>query len=124
MSRIGRGGPVRRGEVRRRDDRRRDDRGGVWIRTGLVLGALVYAGLLVMAAAGFTAVLPLIVVPPVLVAVIAGNNLLGGGRTHGRTTGSPVGQDRAPLSSSGPNGPRVPHPGPDGVGSEEPGGAR
>ena len=80
--------------------RRRDDRGGVWIRTGLVLGALVYAGVVVMAAAGFTGAVPLVVVPPVLVAIIGGNNLIGGGRTPGRTAGRPTGQGRAPLSSS------------------------
>jgi hypothetical protein len=107
----------------RRGARRVDDRGGVWIITGLVLGALVYVGVVVMAAAGFTAVIPLVVVPPVLVAMIGANNLLGGGRTQGRTAGRPVGQGRAPLSSSGPNGPNVPRVPPDGPGPEEPGGA-
>jgi hypothetical protein len=83
--------------------RRRDDAGGVWIRTGVALGALVYAGVLVMAAAGFTAVLPLVVLPPVLVGVIGAANLLGG-RTHGRGTGAPA-RGGPPLSSSGSSGP-------------------
>jgi hypothetical protein len=69
------------------------------------MGAIVYAGTVLMLAAGFTAVAPLVVVPPVLVALIGANNLLGGGRTHGRSPGRPLGQGRAPLSSSGPNGP-------------------
>jgi hypothetical protein len=76
----------------------------VWIATGLVLGAAVYAGLVLMVVAGVTAVVPLVIVPPVLVALIAANNLLGGGRSHGRSPGRPVGRGRAPLSSSGPDG--------------------
>ncbi len=84
--------------------RTRDDGGGVWIVTGLVLGAAVYAGMVLMVVAGVTAVVPLVVIPPVLVALIAANNLLGGGRSHGRSPGRPVGRGRAPLSSSGPNG--------------------
>ena len=62
------------------------DDGGVWILTGLLLGALVYIGMLVMAAAGFTVVVPLIVIPPVLVGIIGANNLLGGGRPRGGRT--------------------------------------
>ncbi len=81
------------------------DDGGVWIVTGLVLGGIVYAGLVTMLVAGFTPVAPLVVVPPVLLALVAANNLLGGGRSHGRSSGEPVGRGRAPLSSSGPNGP-------------------
>jgi len=69
--------------------RRRDDRGGVWIVTGIVLGALVYAGCVIMAAAGFSAVVPLVVVPPVLLGIIAANSLLGGGRDHRRSEGRP-----------------------------------
>jgi hypothetical protein len=84
--------------------RRNDDTGGMWIVTGLVLGVVAYAGIVLMAVAGFTAVVPLVVIPPVLVALIGGNNLLGGGRSHGRSPGRPVGQGRARLSSSGPNG--------------------
>ncbi len=63
----------------------RGDAGGVWIMTGWVAGLLVYAGVVLMAVAGFTAVLPLVVVPPVLLALIGGGNLLGG-RTHGQAS--------------------------------------
>jgi hypothetical protein len=84
--------------------RTRDDTGGVWIVTGLVVGAIVYAGMVMMMVAGFTVVAPLVVIPPVLAALIGANNLLGGGRSHGRSPGRPVGQGQAPLSSSGPNG--------------------
>jgi hypothetical protein len=76
----------------------------VWIITGLVLGAVVYAGMVLMMVAGFTVVAPLVVIPPVLAALIGANNLIGGGRTHGRSSGRAVGQGQAPLSSSGPNG--------------------
>jgi hypothetical protein len=86
---------------------RLDDAGGVWIITAVVLGLLVYIGVVLMAVAGFTAVVPLVVVPPVLAALIGGNNLLGGGRSHGRSPGRPLGQGQAPRSSSGPNGPVV-----------------
>ena len=60
-----------------------DDAGGVWIRTGIVLGVLVYGGLLGMAAAGFPGAIPLVVIPPVLVGLIGTANLLGGGRSRG-----------------------------------------
>jgi hypothetical protein len=86
----------------------RDDTGGAWIVTAVVLGVLAYLGVVVMAVAGFTAVVPLVVLPPVLVALIGANNLLGGGRSHGRSPGRPVGRGQAPLSSSGPNGPASP----------------
>jgi hypothetical protein len=68
-----------------------DDCGGVWIVTGVLLCILVYAGVVLMDIAGFTAVLPLVVIPPVLVALIAGSSLLGGGRGSGRrgSTGRP-----------------------------------
>ena len=89
---------------RRAATRPLDDAGGVWIVTGLVVGAIVYAGMVVMMVAGFTVVAPLVVIPPVLAALIGANNLLGGGRSHGRSPGRPVGQGQAPLSSSGPNG--------------------
>jgi hypothetical protein len=80
------------------------DAGGVWILTALVLGLIVYAGIVVMAIAGFGAVIPLVVIPPVLVALIGASSLIGGGRTHGQPSGGPVDPGRAPLSSSGPNG--------------------
>jgi hypothetical protein len=94
----------------------------VWIVTGLVLGAVVYAGMVLMVVAGVTAVVPLVVIPPVLVALIGANSLLGGGRSYGRSPGRPVGP--APLPSRGPNGaiPTDPSP-PDGstVAGEPPG---
>ncbi len=86
----------------------RGDTGGAWIVTAVVLGVLAYLGVVVMAVAGFTAVVPLAVLPPVLVALIGANNLLGGGRSHGPSPGRPVGGGQAPLSSSGPNGPASP----------------
>ena len=91
----------------------RDDRGGVWIVTGLVMGAIVYAGTVVMLVAGFTPVAPLVIVPPVLIALIGANSLLGGGRTRGRSTGRPVGRGQAPLASNGPDGPVAAGPSPE-----------
>jgi hypothetical protein len=81
-----------------------DDRGGVWIATGIVLGAVVYAGCVLMAVAGFSAVVPLVVVPPVLLGIIAANSLLGGGRDHQPSRGRRQVHGQAPLSSSGGNG--------------------
>jgi hypothetical protein len=78
---------VRAATPERRPGRRRargwDEAGGIWVRTGLVLGALVYVGILAMAAAGFPGAIPLVVVPPVLVGLIGAANLLGGGRSRG-----------------------------------------
>jgi hypothetical protein len=82
--------------------RRRADDGGVWIITGLVLGAIVYAGMVLMAIAGFTAVVPLVVIPPVLVAMIGANSLLGGGRGPSRSSGRDV-PTGAPSSPAAPN---------------------
>ncbi len=82
-----------------------DDAGGVWIVTGLVLGAVVYAGMVMMLVAGFTPVTPLVVIPPVLVALIGGNNLVGGGRGH-RRSARPSGPDPAPPPVGAPNGSR------------------
>jgi hypothetical protein len=73
--------------------------------TGLVLGLLAYGGVVVLLIAGYTAVIPIVVTPLALAALIGASNLLGGGRTYGRTPGRPVGAGQAPLSSSGPNGP-------------------
>jgi hypothetical protein len=60
-----------------------------------------------MLIAGYSSVLPLAIVPLILGGLIGANNLLGGGRTYGRTPGRPIGAGQAPLSSSGPNGPLV-----------------
>jgi hypothetical protein len=73
--------------------------------TGIVLGLLAYGGVVVLLFAGYTAVIPIVVTPLALAGLIGASNLLGGGRTYGRTTGRPVGAGQAPLSSSGPNGP-------------------
>ncbi len=88
--------------------RRRDDAGGVWIVTGIVLGVLLYGFIVLMEVAGFTAVAPLVVIPPVLLGLIAANNLLRGSRSQGRPAGRPVGGGRAHLPSSGANGPVEP----------------
>jgi hypothetical protein len=101
----------------RRTRRRVDDAGGVWIITGLVLGAIVYAGMVLMAVAGFTAVIPLVVIPPVLVAIIAANSLLGGGRGSSRSPqtrdlpAGPGGAGRTNGSGRPPSGGAAPTPG-------------
>jgi hypothetical protein len=96
------------GRQRRSADRHRDDTGGVWITTGVVLGIVLYAFIVLMLVAGFQAVLPLVILPPVVLGLIAANSLLGGGRSYGRSVGKPEGQGQAPLTSSGPGGPRKP----------------
>lgn len=63
--------------------RRRDDAGGIWIATGWALGLLVYAWCVVMAVAGFTEILPLVVVPPVVILLIVGSHVVGGPRNYG-----------------------------------------
>jgi hypothetical protein len=75
------------------------DGGGVWIVTGVVLGAIAYAGAVVLLVAGVTTVAPLVVVPPVLVGLIAAGNLLGG-RSHGRSPGGAVAEP-GPRPSGG-----------------------
>ncbi len=66
--------------------------------------------MVMMLVAGFTPVTPLVVIPPVLIALIAGNNLIGGGRSYGRSAARPVGPGPAPRSSGGPSGPRPAEP--------------
>ncbi len=87
-------------------DRRRDDAGGVWIVTGMVLGVIGLRRHRADGMAGFTAVAPLVVIPPVL----AGDDrrpatCWAAGEPTGRSPGRPAGPGRAPLSSGGPNGP-------------------
>ncbi|HXW38206.1 MAG TPA: hypothetical protein VEJ44_00815 [Acidimicrobiales bacterium] len=65
--------------------RRPSDAGGVWIATGVVLGVLAYAAVVLMLIAGYTSVLPVVVVPIVLVVLIASANVFGGGRAYGRS---------------------------------------
>jgi hypothetical protein len=102
-----------------------DDAGGVWIVTGIVLGVLLYGFIVLMDVAGFTAVAPLVIIPPVLVALIGANSLLGGGRTRSRPSPRPVSQMRAPAPSGQPAGQPaeggLPASGPS---AEEPGEAR
>ncbi len=43
---------------------------------------LMYGFVVLMDVAGFTEVLPLVVLPPVVLGLIAANSLLGGGRGH------------------------------------------
>ena len=98
----GRRRPVRYGS------RRVDDAGGVWILTGVLLGVLVYAGVVVMYIAGFTPVAPLVVIPPVLIGLIGANSLLGGGRGHARSSAGPAAatptqrRSPAPVDPDGP----------------------
>ena len=90
-----------------RPDRTPDDTGGVWIVTGIVMGALVYAGMVTMLVAGFTPVTPFVIMPPVILALIAGNSLIGGGRTPGRSRGRPAGDGAAaPPATEEPGEPR------------------
>ncbi len=77
-------------------------------RIAVLGGAALYAGAVVLVVAGFGAILPFVVVPPVLIGLIAGGSLLGG-RDHGRGRG-PVRTSGAPLSSSGPNAAADPAP--------------
>ncbi len=96
-----------RASRRDRPDRTRDDAGGVWIVTGIVMGALVYAGMVTMLVAGFTPVTPFVIMPPVLLALIAGNSLIGGGRSSGRSRGRPAGDGPVvPPATEEPGEPR------------------
>jgi hypothetical protein len=69
----------------------RSDEGGVWIATGIVLGTLLYLGIVVTVIAGFTVAVPLVELPPVVLGLIAANSHLGGGH--------------APRGSAGRGGP-------------------
>ena len=75
----------------RAEERRRDDEGRLWIRMGIVLGVLFYGFMVVLWAAGFTAILPFVVIPLVLVALIGSNALLGGPRRRQQLDPRPVG---------------------------------
>ena len=55
-----------------------DDAGGVWINVGWALGFLVYVGVVLAWHAGFTAALPFVVIPAVLVVMVGAGNLVGG----------------------------------------------
>jgi hypothetical protein len=85
----------------------------VWIATGVVLGVLMYGFIVLMAVAGFSTVVPLVVLPPVVLGLIAANNLLNGGRGYGR----PQQPAPAPLSSDDRDGPPVRDGGSGGTGA-------
>ncbi len=79
-----------------RTHRHRDDAGGVWIVTAVVLCVIMYGFIVLMDVAGFTEVLPLVVLPPVVLGLIAANNLLRGDRRQGAPTGGRPGADGRP----------------------------
>jgi len=72
------------------------------------MGVIVYAGMVIMLVAGFTPVTPLVVIPPVLLALVAGNSLIGGGRSYGRSAMPPSAGSPAPRS---PRAPELRRPG-------------
>lgn len=57
-----------------------DDDGGMWINIGIGGGVVMYLGMVVMLAAGFSAITPFVILPPVFLALIGANSLLGGPR--------------------------------------------
>jgi hypothetical protein len=83
----------RRPELGSLSHRPRDDAGGVWIVTAVVLGVIMYGFIVLMDVAGFTEVLPLVVLPPVVLGLIGANNLLRGGGSQGGSTGGRPGAD-------------------------------
>ncbi len=72
------------------------DAGGAWIATGIVLGVLAYGAVVLMLAAGYSSVLPVVVVPPVLVGLVGAGNLLGGRTSGGGGPPAPRGGPPAP----------------------------
>ena len=111
-------------------DHARDDAGGVWIYTGVVLGLIVYAGVVVAWYAGFTAAAPFVVIPAVLVVLVGAGNLISGKRpgrpaprfnrpdpvpltTLRRDGGTTAGHDGTGPDSTGPDANRPDSTGPD-----------
>ena len=83
-------------------DRPRDDAGGLWIRVGIGLGIIFYLFMVVLWAAGFTAIVPFVIIPLVLVALIGANSMLGGPRRRQQLAPRPIGptdQGADPSSS-------------------------
>jgi hypothetical protein len=83
-----------------------DDAGGVWIVTGVVLCVLVYGLVVLMDVAGFTEVAPLVILPPVVLGLIAANNLLRGGRGYGGSSGRRAGGAPSDGAAGEPHPPR------------------
>ncbi|HVB92934.1 MAG TPA: hypothetical protein VND67_01345 [Acidimicrobiales bacterium] len=84
--------------------RDRGDAGGLWIGIGIAGGVALYAGMLIMLVAGFTAILPFVIIPPVLIGLIGANSLLGGPRRP-RPPARPIrptDRGMAPPASGGP----------------------
>ena len=65
-------------------------------RTAQVLGILAFGGLVILAIAGFTPAVPLVVTAVALVVLIGGGNLLAGRNPHGRPRPAP-GVERPPV---------------------------
>ncbi|MHB1709955.1 MAG: hypothetical protein ACYCV7_00930 [Acidimicrobiales bacterium] len=57
-----------------------DEVGGMWINVGIAGGAVMYLGAIVMLVAGFSAIAPFVILPPVFLTLIGANSLLGGPR--------------------------------------------
>lgn len=93
----------------------RDDAGGVWIWTGVVLGLLLYVGVVLAWHAGFTAAAPFVVIPAVLVIMVGAGNLVGG-RRSGRSGPRFNRPDLDPAPVSVLHGERVTTPADDGAG--------
>lgn len=94
---------IGRGRAPRPARRRRvaGDSGGVWIGIGIAGGILVYVWAVILYAAGFTAIAAVVVIPPVLVALIAVSNLLGG-RSRRSSGGKGSDGGRSPRPPDGP----------------------
>ena len=116
---------MRSGGVRtngRRSERVRDDAGGVWIITGWVVGLIVYAGVVLVWHAGFTAAAPFVVIPAVLVILIGAGNLVSGRPRRSPPRFNRPGLDPVPVSVLHGEPPPIAHgDGDDGVPAGEPG---
>jgi hypothetical protein len=96
----------RRSAVEVRTPGEPDDAGGVWISVGIAGGVVLYIGALIMLVAGFNAVLPFVIVPPVLIALIGANSLLGGPRRP-RPPARPIRPTDRGIVPSAPGGPKA-----------------
>jgi hypothetical protein len=87
------------------EHRDRGDAGGLWIGIGIAGGVALYGGMLIMLVAGFTAILPFVIIPPVLIGLIGANSLLGGPRRRPRPPARPIrptDRGMVPPASGGP----------------------